>query len=151
MLKKVFGFTLMEVMIMVIILGVMSAAGLMTYNNVMVKAEQRKVKLSLLRMFAAIQVYMIKNGGHCAPGDFGRSYSGNEISTLLGISIPLPSADYNVSIENWCNGWQAMITYKTVGHPDYWLLGIEQNEMMGWGQPEYWCTGKCLLDGVPIV
>jgi type II secretory pathway pseudopilin PulG len=149
MLKKVFGFTLMEVMIMVIILGVMSAAGLMTYNSVMIKAEQRNVKLRLERMYAAIQVYMIKKGGYCAPGDFDRTYSGNEVGTLLGLSIPLPSSDYNVQIENWCNGWQAMITYKTEGHPDYWLLGINQNAMTG--QAEYWCTGKCLIDGVPVI
>lgn len=61
------GFTLIEIMVVVITLGALAALGLTNYNKVVERGHCTNAKENLRRIHSAAQIYALKHGGSGMP------------------------------------------------------------------------------------
>lgn len=62
------GLTLMELMVAVVIVGLMAAFAIPSYNKAVNKAEERQMTTNLRSIIAAQEVYKAKNGDYWPAG-----------------------------------------------------------------------------------
>lgn len=63
------GFTLVELMVVVVIIGILVAIAVPVYNNVTAKANQSAVEANLRTIDGAIMMYQAANDGVAPTGD----------------------------------------------------------------------------------
>lgn len=63
------GFTLVELMIVVVIIGILIAIAIPVYNSIQTKAEQRACDANVRTIMSQIEVYKADNSG-AVPTDF---------------------------------------------------------------------------------
>lgn len=80
------GFTLIELMVVIIILGILSAIGMKTILNEVPKAKQAEAKSTIAHVNAAQSTYWL------AHGTFANAMSG------LSIGLPSSTANYTYNI-----------------------------------------------------
>jgi type IV pilus assembly protein PilE len=86
-IKKDFGFTLIELMIVVAIIAIIAAIAIPAYSDYVTRARRADGKTALLALQLAQEKYRANNPSYAANGD-------------LGLPDPYPSSDsfYNISI-----------------------------------------------------
>ncbi|MCA9404930.1 MAG: prepilin-type N-terminal cleavage/methylation domain-containing protein [Candidatus Omnitrophica bacterium] len=86
------AFTLMELITVTIIVGVTAAFAIPSYSRAIEKSHSRQVKINLLTIHAAGEIYKIKNQDYPA----GSVYGIDAINSLFNIKISDPYFDYNI-------------------------------------------------------
>ncbi len=87
------GFTLMEIIIVVIVLGVIASLALSNYKTIVEQNHCRNAQMNLLLMHSAGVIYISKYGPPPAPPGFGANLAA--LQSSLKISIPAdPNFDY---------------------------------------------------------
>jgi len=100
------GFTLMEIMIAVIILGVIGSLALPRYNNVVRQNECRQAQQNMVLIYNAVQVFKIKN----LPSSFPESPTLGDINTSLNLSIlPDPNHTYYMPAGSALGPWDISV------------------------------------------
>ncbi len=81
-LKNEKGFTLVELMVVVVIIGVLAAIAVPVYNNVTESAERSAVEANLRILDGSIMVYYAEKGAYPTDIDVLNDYIEGEISEL---------------------------------------------------------------------
>jgi type IV pilus assembly protein PilE len=97
-LKKSRGFTLIEVMIVVVIIGILVGLAIPRYTRTTVKAKQTEAKLILKQIYTMQQTYREENDSYWMPGEgIVASAETPEAFAELGIEI-MSEARYTYNI-----------------------------------------------------
>lgn len=113
------AFTLMEVVIVIVIIGIIAAFGLPNYAKSVARANEKEAAANLRIIASALQVYQAQTGGWPPAGDLTNI---NNINQNLGISIIPNNMSYSCSdiagANLQCNadspsGWQLEIETTT--------------------------------------
>ena len=90
-MKKIFknekGFTLIELMIVIAILGILAAVAIPNFLNARGKAQDASALSTLEAVKTAMEMYAADNGSYPAL-TYSDSGAGNALSTLLGEDFP---------------------------------------------------------------
>ncbi|MCB9772083.1 MAG: prepilin-type N-terminal cleavage/methylation domain-containing protein [Candidatus Omnitrophica bacterium] len=77
------GFTLLEVIIVVVILGVLASLALPKYNNMVIQGECRSVETNMIVIYQAVKLFRMRNPTNSYPGSANLA----AINATLGLSI----------------------------------------------------------------
>lgn len=77
------GFTLMEMIVVVVIIGIIAGFAIPNYNKVIYRSRYRNARLNLITIHSGLQIYKAKHGTS-APGAQPLS----AINNTLGLAIP---------------------------------------------------------------
>lgn len=91
------GFTLVELLIVVLIIGALLAIALPLYQNAVRQATDNSVKANLRSMFTAVQTYKTKNGGYPTitqlNAELGGSLDGKPAGVTYSFTAPAGTTD----------------------------------------------------------
>ena len=79
------GFTLTEVLIVIVILGVVTGVAIPSYMNQMEQSRANEAKIDLNTIYMAEKVFMLKNGVYWPPS--GTNSNISQINQALGIEL----------------------------------------------------------------
>ena len=114
--KKFFkGFTLTELMIVIILAGIIAGFGIPAYGRLVRKSHERSAILGLTTINQANEIYKIKNSGAYLPGA-GLTLAG--INTGLSIDVKSQDLTYEYT-RTAVNAYTA--TAKWTGSGAYWV------------------------------
>lgn len=91
-IKRISGFTLIELMVVLLIVGILGAVAVPTYRQYVIRAHRTEAKTALLRLAANQERHYLQNNTYTddlAALGFGTGVSENGIYTL---SVPLADA-----------------------------------------------------------
>ena len=103
-LKDKKGFSLIEVTIAIIILGILTAIAIPNYMTMVVQGEARATQNNLMVIFNAQKNYYFTNGTYCGllagdPSNCNSLNSGaSSINTLLSLNINDPNFNYSCQL-----------------------------------------------------
>jgi len=101
------GFTLLEVLIVIVIIGVMSGLAIPRFMKATVKAKQTEAKQLLKHIFVMQESYKLENDDYWIPPEGLEANALNpEAFAELGVEI-MASARYSYSIQKTDNGFVA--------------------------------------------
>jgi prepilin-type N-terminal cleavage/methylation domain-containing protein len=138
------GFTLIELMLVVVIIGVLAAIAIPQFSNMVAKSQEGSTKGNLGTLRSAISVYYGDNDGEY-PMDtlYGSLLPGNKY--LQGI----PPAFLPLTTNNIGHGMVLGIKNPpltdVVGHVNGWVYDNSGNGNPTWGQVVVNCTHQDLL------
>ena len=75
------GFTLVEILIVVVILGILAAIVIPQFTNASVEAKTARIRTDLQTMRSQIELYKIQNNG-TVPADLAALVSGNFMTAV---------------------------------------------------------------------
>jgi len=107
MLKTIKGFTLIEILIVVILLGVIAGFGIPSYNNAREKSDEREGEFSLSVIAAAMENYEYRNAGYPAAS----LPQIDDINTTLNLGILEQNMDYDCTSSSATFTCTAISTY----------------------------------------
>jgi len=90
MMMKNKGFTLVELVIVVAIVGILAAIAIPAYQNDMQRSRRSDGQVALMNMAAQMERYYTMNN----------TYSGASTPAIIGIPTASPSGYYNLSVTN---------------------------------------------------
>lgn len=89
-----YGFTLIELMIVVTIMGIIAAIAIPAYTQYVRRAQRVDATAALLRIQNAQEKYYLSNNGYAASTtDLGITTTENDLYTLA-ITAPAPTTDF---------------------------------------------------------
>jgi prepilin-type N-terminal cleavage/methylation domain-containing protein len=88
------GFTLIEILVVLVIVGVMAGLAVPTYFRTIEQARTNEAKVNLNIIHTAQKIYKLNNNAYWPPS--GTSTSVNDINTNLNIDIS--SDKYNLTV-----------------------------------------------------
>ena len=113
MVKQIRAFTLMEIMIVIVIVGLMAAFALPNYGKAIAKADERNAINNLLVIRSAVEMYLANTGDATIPN----MANIDAINATLGLSITDPNTTYE------CQSVDAGELNKCwARHPNGWFL-----------------------------
>jgi type IV pilus assembly protein PilE len=137
LMKKVKGYTLIELMIVIAIIGVIAAFAYPSYTNHVVRSKRADGMAALMNAAQAMERYKTNNFNYNV---------GDDISVVFASRVPVdgPAADayYTLSVDNNGAGTEYTLTATPTGS----LLGKEQpltlthTGQRGWGSKTCWPT-----------
>lgn len=81
-MKNRYGFTFIELMVVVVLVGIITAFALPSFKNAKEHAEYLKLRNNLVLIHGALQIYKARNGDYpSTAGDL------TQINTMLGLHI----------------------------------------------------------------
>lgn len=137
--KYLMGFTLMEIVIVVLVLGVLATITIHPFNGIMERARDSEARTNLMLIQAAERVYYAENGVACIPpacGNLGAinselnlNLNANQWAYSIG-ALPAPPA----------NHYQASAQRLT---PPYSNGGFNRSFTLLSNETTPACTGTC--------
>ena len=115
MIKKNRAFTLTEIIIVIVIIGLMAAFALPNYMKAVAKTDERSAIANLMTIRAAVKMYLTNTGDTTIP-DMADI---NVINTTLGISIVDPKMTYSCFSDV-----AGELNYCAAVHPSGWRLNF---------------------------
>ncbi len=94
------GFTLVEIMIVVVIIGMLAALAIPTYQRVRQQAREKAIVSNLRQLVAAAQQYMLQNGVTSVNGSqlIGTGKHINSITPVAGESYEIDFSENQTSV-----------------------------------------------------
>ena len=86
------GFTLLEIIIVVVILGVVAGLGLNSYSKIIREARINAAKMNLAQIYAALEIYHFKNKTYVLSG-----VTLAEMNSDLNLNIIDPNMNYFIT------------------------------------------------------
>jgi type IV pilus assembly protein PilE len=138
-MKKFGGFSLIELMIVVAIIGILAAIALPAYNNYIARAKLSEAKANLMEMRARIEQYFQDNrmytGFGCAPptsakyftyncAAAGNSYTINAVA-IVGTDIDGLTFSINETNARWTTVAAPATTKGWIGNAGCWIARKE--------------------------
>ncbi|MHB8232140.1 MAG: type II secretion system protein [bacterium] len=117
-LKSNGGFTLMEIIVAMIVVGILSAGGLMVYNGLIGSSNVTATVQSVTKLESAVNSYMQVNGGSIIPAS--------------GVSLPYAMQEDNLLPASWTVSGSSVIP-PNPGFIQSYIIGTNSNP----GQYEY--------------
>lgn len=120
------GFTLIELMIVVVIVGILAAMAVPRFMPMTIKSKQTEAKAILKQMFAMERTYRQANNTYWGQGIAADSLPANQKNfATIGVEVP-PGAKYQFSI-TVANGTNLTMTATATGldddaAPDIWQI-----------------------------
>ena len=118
MKRKIKGFSLMELMIVVLLIGILSAVGIIFFGQHAEQARIEAAKASTSSIYLVQQEYMSNNGSYYyTSGGCGPTTTQEIISNLLDENKDLPEEDFYFCITGNTNSftiWAKNITTKCI-------------------------------------
>ncbi len=90
------GFTLIEILVVIIIIGILATLGMVNYSGVKERALGKEAIASLKLMAAAEKIYRMEQGGYFPVSGGGQSNL-TAINNNLKLSLTNTSWNYNIS------------------------------------------------------
>lgn len=119
--RRLRAFTLVEVMVVVVIIGLLAAAGLPSYRHLTIRSKVTALENDLRQFSTAIQTYALQNGRW--PADSDPQVAPPELATSLPTNFGLPSPiggvykwNYDVSADG-ITAKAALIVQTASGNP----------------------------------
>ena len=81
-LKKAFAFTLLELVVVVIIIGILATLGMVNYKGIKERELNREAKANLKLIRSAERIYRMEMGSYVKTSD------ANETSDMLKLALP---------------------------------------------------------------
>lgn len=105
--KNARGFTLVELMIVVVVIGVLAAISIPSYQNYMKKSKRVEVQAYLMELGNTAANYKLIN----------KNFSGITLAQLGNAQFPATSPNYNISLETVSNSQGAILELIFVASP----------------------------------
>ena len=117
MRKTTSGFTIVELLIVIIVIGVLASISVVAFNGVRAQALESEKKSKLSQIQKALELYKVSNGTYPGVNQIGGSSGAQLIGmTLQGVSV---SESPNAGIEGgWTDAGSRNIRYMTAENPD---------------------------------
>jgi len=131
--KKHSGFTLIEVMIVVAIIGLLSVLGFMSWRNQIAKSQDALRKKDLQRISIAFEDYFNDNA-YYPNGDIIANCGGDELAPYLGTipCDPVYSTPYCYLASGDLRSYRLLTTLGNLDDPSIADLGCSSSEFCGW-------------------
>ena len=109
------AFTLMELMIVVVLIGILSTIGIIIYVNIQENAKKKVAEVSTSSIHLAQQEYISNNGSYYyTSGGCSSTTTQQIISNLLDENKDLPEKDFYFCISGNSNSNTFKITAKNI-------------------------------------
>ncbi|MGI6540146.1 MAG: type IV pilin protein [Bacillota bacterium] len=118
------GFTLMELMIVIVIIGVLAAIGVPAYKNYVTKAKTAACESNRRTIATALGMYYAEEGEY--PISLGDSKLAEYVSNIAEISKCPANKDISYELEvsgDEVSGWNVAITCGEEGHEPFIVSG----------------------------
>ena len=124
----ILAFTLTELMVVVVLIGVIAAFAIPNYEKSMERSLENKAKLDLLAIMSAEEVYFAKYNNYWPPPPESASlYAVADINSNLGINITEISGPQGITYV--CNNESGY--YCRAWHGAKWVLGTKKDVYNG--------------------
>lgn len=116
LLKKQEGFTLVELMIVVVILGILAGIGVQQYGNIQERAKKAAHEANKKVLTNAANMWLIMNGGFPGENEATKTFEGEENELVPDYVDEWPTnpysnnQDYVVTITKTGEGYSIVVT-----------------------------------------
>lgn len=144
--KKTSGFTIVELLIVVVVIGILAAIVTVAYTGITQRANDSKRSAELRSIAAAIDLYYIDNGGYPRCGATGPNVSpyplgsgtaasclADELVPTYMSSIPTDPTNSGSYVYRYAVGYRKTGTTSYTGSPssDNYILGVKEESSSG--------------------
>lgn len=118
MLVNLKAVTLMEILLVVIIVGIMAAFGIPSYNRSVERTQEKTAVANLNMMIEALKLYQVYNGNYPSMSlpqvnDINNALNLNIIGGDIGYNCLAPSTNYQCFAQSVTFGWG--LRFQTAG------------------------------------
>ncbi|MDH5432952.1 MAG: type IV pilin protein [Gammaproteobacteria bacterium] len=134
-MKKQFGFSLIELMVVVAIVGILASIAYPSYQNYVIKSKRADAMAALMNAAQAMERYKVNN----------YNYSVANLGTVFATTVPTDGGAapyYLLSITNVTNK-----TYTLVAEPTGSMLGKDGNLTLSHTGAKTWGAKSCWPEG----
>lgn len=151
---KRFGFTIVELLIVIVVIAILAAISIVAYNGIQQRARDAERSQELIAIQKALELYHIDNGGYPVCGGVGTNAppavgAGTALACLEDDLVPkylraIPVDPVNTAnmIYRYGPGYKKLTATSYTGSPttgtDSYILGVKQETISspvyaGWG------------------